>query len=121
MWESARKEVAEKFFHDRIALYRIDLEYNTIGESIEQEVLIGEFACNIQYTPTELRRQEVGESVSHSMRISLSKEVVLSYDKAYKIKILEARLSFDNSFWRVKGWTEGQISTVIEAVKEVIV
>ncbi len=121
MWSETRKRVADMFFQDTIALYRIDTVDNSIGESIEQEELVGEYKCNLQATMTELRRMEVGASNAHSLRVSLTKDVPLSYNEAYKVRIIQARISFDNSLWRVKGWTEGQISTVLEIVKEVVV
>lgn len=119
MWDEARKAVADLFFKDKIEIYENTIVENGIGEELEKEVLVGTFNCNIENAPSGNKNEVSGVSTMQSLRISLAKTVPLDYDKTYKCKIKLARINFKDEWWRVNGWTEGQISTVISASREV--
>lgn len=119
MWEQARRAVAETFFKDSVELYEDRLSLNEIGEEIAEPVLVGTHSCNIENSASSNKEGESGVSTPQTLRISLSKTVPLDYDKTYRIKIKTARIKFKDEWWKVLGWVEGQISTVISASREV--
>lgn len=120
MWEAGRKAVAEVFFKDRIELYENTIVKNDIGEEHVSPVLVDTYNCNIQNGESSTKEGEVGVSIPQSLRISLAKTVPLDYNKTYQLKIKTARISFnENEMWKVEGWVEGQLSTVITAQREV--
>nr|DAH56655.1 MAG TPA: hypothetical protein [Caudoviricetes sp.] len=119
MWEYARKQVADVFFKDEIELYENNWVENEIGEEFDEPVLVGTFKCNIENGTSNNKDSESGVSTMQSLRISLAKTVPLDYNKTYKIKIKTARIRFSSEWWKVLGWVEGQISTVVNASKEV--
>ncbi len=121
MWEKARDTVKETFFHDEIELYKNEINVNSIGEETETEQLVGTYKCNLQYAPTDITSAEGGKSIGQTLRISLAKDFPIDYDHTYKVKIKTARIQFDDQFWKVDNWQESQISTVINAVREVAV
>lgn len=119
MWEDAREQVAAVFFKDLVEIYENELDENEIGEEITRPVLIGTFPCNIENASSMKKEEVSGVSTPQSLRISLAKTVPLDYDKTYRLKIKQARISFKDEWLKVDGWTEGQISTVIAASREV--
>lgn len=122
MWEEARRQVAATFFHDTILLYRNEIETDELGEELETPELVGEYACNIENGQSGVAERISGTTTPQTLRISLSKATPLSYDYTYKVKVKSARIAYDsNEYWRVDGWVEGQISTVITASREVAV
>lgn len=121
MWDEARKIVADTFFKDEIELYRNEIQEDSIGEEYEVEVLLGTFKCNLQYEPASVTSNVSGKDISQTMRISLAKDFPLDTSYTYKVKIKQARIQFDDKFWRVQSWQESQISTVLYVVREVLV
>lgn len=121
MWSTARKIVADTFFKDEIELYRNDIQVDSIGEEHEVEVLVGTYKCNLQYDPTSVTSNVSGKDISQTMRISLAKGLPLDNSFTYKVKIKQARLRFDDKFWKVQSWQESQISTVLYVSREVLV
>lgn len=122
MWEEASQIVKSVFFNDEIKLYELGFEENDIGEDIELLTLVGAYPCNIENGQSGNSQTISGESTPQSLRISTVKEIPLQYGKTYKVKISSARIAFDtNEEWKVDGWTEAQISTVISASREVAV
>lgn len=121
MWEDAREQVAAVFFKDLVEIYENELEENEIGEETTKPVSIGTFPCNIENSSSGNKEMLSGVSTPQSLRISFAKTVSLDYDKTYRLKIKSARIRFKDEWWKVDGWTEGQISTVIAASREVSV
>lgn len=121
MWQQAGKDVAEVFFKDTIALYLNDFIENDIGETIEQPVLLGEYICNIENGASTTQSTVSGQSTPQALRISTLKGIGLDYTRTYKVKIIQARIVNSDEYWKVDGWIEGQISTVINASREVSV
>lgn len=119
MWEEARKAVADLFFKDEIEIYENALEENDIGEQLDSPVLLGSYSCNIENGSSGNKNEVSGVSTMQSLRISLAKTVPLDYDKTYRLKIKHARIRYSDEWWIINGWTEGQISTVIVASREV--
>lgn len=120
MWDEARSIVAETFFGDVIRLYEDTPKEDDIGEEIADWKLVDEFACNIENSQSSLSQTVSGTSTPQQIRISLTKFLPVSYDKRYRLQIKSARIAFDaNEYWKVDGWTEGQISTVLTASREV--
>ena len=121
MWDQARKIVDDTFFRDEIELYRNDIREDSIGEEHEVEVLVGTYKCNLQYAPTLVTSNVSGKDISQTMRISLAKDFPLDHSYTYKVKIKQARIRFDDKFWKVESWQESQISTVLNVSREVLV
>lgn len=121
MWGEARKIVDDTFFKDEIELYRNDIQEDSIGEEYEVEVLVGTYKCNLQYAPTMVTSDVSGKDISQTMRISLAKDFPLDYSYTYKVKVKQARIRFDDKFWKVQSWQESQISTVLNVSREVLV
>jgi len=121
MWDEARKIVDDTFFKDEIELYRNDIQEDSIGEEYEVEVLVGTYKCNLQYAPTEVTSDVSGKDIRQTMRISLAKDFPLDNSYTYKVKVKQARIRFDNKFWKVQSWRESQISTVLNVSREVLV
>lgn len=121
LWQTAKEVVKDIFFKDKIELYKNTIRIDTFGEERFKEVLVGTYECNLQYEPAEVVRQIMGTEIGHVMRVSISKDIPLDYNYTYKLKIKEARIRFDNRYWKIESWKEGQISTVITAIKEVSV
>lgn len=122
MWDDARSIVAETFFGDTILLYEDTPKEDDLGEEIADWKLVDEFACNIENSQSSFSQVVSGTSTPQQIRISLTKFLPVSYDKRYRLTIKSARIAFDaNEYWKVDGWTEGQISTVITASREVSV
>ena len=121
MWDEARKIVDDTFFKDEIELYRNDIQEDNIGEEHEVEVLVGTYKCNLQYAPTEVTSNVSGKDISQTMRISLAKDFPLDHSYTYKVKIKQARIRFEDKFWKVESWQESQISTVLNVSREVLV
>lgn len=121
MWEEARAQVAATFFKDVVEIYENGLVENEIGEEIAQPVSLGQFSCNIENGPSGKKEEMLGLSIPQSLRISLAKTVPLDYDKTYRIKIKSARINFKDEWLKVDGWTEGQISIVVSASREVAI
>lgn len=121
MWEQAAQTVSSIFFHDKIEIFEDELTSNEIGEELTTPRSIGTFLCNIENNSSSTRQSQSGVSTPQTLRISLAKDVPISYNKTYTLKILKARISFSNEVWKVDGWVEGQISTVITVSREVAV
>lgn len=119
MWEDARKIVADTFFMDEVELYQNEITADSLGEEHLTETLVGTYACNLQYEPTDVRSEVSGKDIAQVLRISVSKNISLDYSSTYKVKIKKARITFDERYWYVKSWKESQISTVINATREV--
>ena len=84
--------------------------------------MVGNYPCNVQNSESGNNQTVSGESTPQTIRISADKGIPLAYNKTYKLKIKKAKISFDpDEVWRVVGWTEAQISTVISASREVVV
>lgn len=122
MWQEAREKVAEIFFKDTVQVYENTPTQDEIGEEIDNLTLLGEYACNIENGQSAVSRDISGTTTPQALRISLTKAIPLSYGHTYKLKIKSARITNDAAeYWKVDGWTEGQISTVISASREVAV
>lgn len=121
MWRKARADIENIFFKDRVAIYLNDFVENDIGETIEQPVLLGEYTCNIENGASGTQSSVSGKSAPQAIRVSTVKGINLDYDKTYKLRIVEARLVHSDEYWQVDGWLEGQLSTVINASREVAV
>lgn len=122
MWDTARKQIESTFFKDTVAIYELTFVQNEIGEDIKQRTLIGTFPSNVENGQSSLNSTVSGESAPQSLRISTLKSVPLDYDKTYELNIIQARISFDpNQVYKVDGWTEAQLSTVITVSREVAV
>lgn len=122
MWEEASKTIKSVFYKDEITLYELEFSENEIGEDIEQLKLIGSYQCNIENGQSENSQKESGETSPQILRISTEKNIPLNYEKTYKIKISKARINFDsNEEFKVNGWTEALISTVISVSREVAI
>ena len=121
-WTEGRKKVEEVFFKDSIKLYAIAVVDNELNEELESEVLVGEYRCNIENGNSTVSRNETGSGSPQTLRISLPKGTPLDYRQTYKFKIKNARVFFDSEeWWRVDGWTEAQLSTVVSASRGVSV
>lgn len=119
-WSQGRTQVAEQFFGDEIELYVNAITQNQLGEELEEPVLLGTYKCNIENQQNAVKYTEVGVSSPQSLRISLTKDALLDYGHTYKIKVKKARLTYNSvEWWRVDGWVEGQLSTVLTASREV--
>ena len=119
-WSQGRKQVADLFFEDEIELYVNAITQNSLGEEIERPVLVGAYKCNVENQQSTVKYTEVGASAPQALRISLTKDALLEYENTYKIKIKKARLTYNSKeWWKVDGWVEGQLSTVIAASREV--
>lgn len=119
-WSQGRKQVAELFFQDEVELYVNAITQNSLGEELESPVLVGTYKCNIENQQSTVKYTEVGASAPQALRISLTKDALLEYEHTYKIKIKKARLTYNSrEWWKVDGWVEGQLSTVITASREV--
>lgn len=122
MWQEAREKVAEIFFKDTVQVYKNTPAADAIGEELDNLTLLGEYACNIENGQSGVSRDVSGTTTPQTLRISLTKAIPLSYGHTYKLKIKDARIAYDaTEYWKVDGWTEGQISTVISASREVAV
>ena len=122
MWDTARKQIESTFFKDTVAIYELTFVQNEIGEGIKQRTLIGTFPSNVENGQSSVNSTVSGESAPQSLRISTLKSVPLDYDKTYELNIIQARISFDpNRVYKVDGWTEAQLSTVITVSREVAV
>ena len=122
MWEQASQIVQSIFYKDEVQLYECIFTENDIGESIEQLDLVGSYSCNIENGQSGNAQTVSGESTPQAIRVSTVKAIPLSYDKTYRLKVSKARIAFDpDEVWKVDGWTEAQISTVISASREVAV
>lgn len=122
MWDTARKQIESTFFKDTVAIYELTFIQNEIGEDIKQRTLIGTFPSNVENGQSSVNSTVSGESAPQSLRISTLKSVPLDYDKTYELNIIQARISFDpNQVYKVDGWTEAQLSTVITVSREVAV
>lgn len=122
MWDTARKQIESTFFKDTVAIYELTFVQNEIGEDIKQRTLIGTFPSNVENGQSSVNSTVSGESAPQSLRISTLKSVPLDYDKTYELNIIQARISFDpNQVYKVDGWTEAQLSTVITVSREVAV
>lgn len=122
MWKEASQLVESVFFKDSISLYKIGFTENELGEDIESLVLVGIYDCNIENGQSTTTDQISGQSAPQSLRISTVKGIPLQYDNTYKLKIKSARIAFSTTEeWKVDGWTESQLSTVISASREVAV
>lgn len=122
MWDTARKQIESTFFKDTVAIYELTFVQNEIGEDIKQRTLIDTFPSNVQNGQSSVNSTVSGESAPQSLRISTLKSVPLDYDKTYELNIIQARISFDPSqVYKVDGWTEAQLSTVITVSREVAV
>lgn len=122
MWEQASQIVQSIFYKDEVQLYECTFTENDIGESIEQLDLVGSYPCNIENGQSGNAQTVSGESTPQAIRVSTVKTIPLSYDKTYRLKVSKARIAFDpDEVWKVDGWTEAQISTVISASREVAV
>ena len=121
MWEQTREQVAETFFKDRIKLYVNEIVENDIGETLEEPTLVDEYDCNIQNIPSTASSAVGGRSNIQAIRISLQKNLPLNSGSTYKVKIVQARISFTDEMWEVNGWQEGQLSTIINASRGTIV
>lgn len=122
MWDEASQVVKSIFYTDEVEIYELGFTENSIGEDIEQLILVGNYPCNVQNGESGNNHTTSGESTPQTIRISASKGIPLAYDKTYKLRIKKAKISFDpNEVWKVVGWTEAQISTVISASREVVV
>lgn len=120
MWTKERQIVAEVFFKDKVELFAIEIQETALGEEVEVEESIGTFSCNIESATNAYKETVSGVSVPQSIRISLAKDTPLTNEKRYKLKIIEARITYDPwETWSVQGFVEGQISTVITAQREV--
>lgn len=121
-WTEGRKKVEEVFFKDSIELYAIAVVENELNEELESEVLVGEYRCNIENGNSAVSRNETGSGSPQTLRISLPKDTPLDHRQTYKFKIKNARVLFDSEeWWRVDGWTEAQLSTVVSASRGVSV
>lgn len=119
-WSQGRKQVAEVFFEDEVELYVNAIEQNQLGEELESPVLVGIYKCNIENQQSTVKNTEAGVSVPQTLRISLSKDTPLEYEYTYRVKIKKARLTYNSTeWWKVDGWVEGQLSTVITASRGV--
>lgn len=121
MWQEAIVVVNETFFKDTIELYEEVMQENSIGESIISHQLVGTYSCNVQSLSNNKKKDVSGESMPEGIRVSVTKEIPLSVAKTYKLKIIQARITFTNELWEITGWTEAQISTVIQATREVAI
>lgn len=122
LWTAGRQAVASTFFHDEISLYAVAYTDSQLGEELEQEVVVDDFPCNIENSSSIVSHNESGSGSPQSLRVSLPKDVPLSYNTIYKFKIKHARVAYDdNEWWRIDGWTEAQLSTVVTASREVSV
>lgn len=121
MWENAKKIVENVFYKDKIELYQNKVVVDYIGEEHYQEVLVGEFVCNVQYMPAEIKQAPTGVDIGQTLRVSIDATIPLDYANTYKLKIKEARVDFDDRFWEIRSWTQSLISTVLIASREVYV
>ena len=122
MWEDARRVVAATFFKDEIELYKNTPREDDLGEQLDDLSLVGTYACNIENGQSGTSTQVSGTSIPQTIRISLQKAIPSSYGYTYKVRIKSARIVYDSTeYWNVVGWTEGQISTVISASRNVAV
>lgn len=121
MWEQAREQVAKTFFKDKIELYVNEIIENDIGETLENPTLVDEYDCNIENSPGTTSSAVGGRSNIQAIRISLRKDLSLNSESTYKVKIVQARISFTDEMWEVTGCTEGQLSTIINASRGTIV
>ena len=121
MWDEARQVVESLLFKDKIEIYEETFSTNQIGEEISQLNLIGEFDCNIQYETANRTENVSGGSNPQSIRISLSKEAPIDPEKAYVIKILQARITFNQDKWKLIASRQAQLSTVLTARREVTI
>ena len=121
MWNEARQVVESLLFKDKIELFVEDFSTNSIGEEISQLRSLGEFDCNIQYETGSKEENVSGGSISQNIRISISKEAPIEPEKAYKIKILQARITFNQDTWKLISSRQAQLSTVIVARREVAI
>lgn len=119
MWDEARQIVKSVFFGDEIELFEESFVENSIGEEIPELVSVGTFPCNIQNAPAAKKETISGGSMPQNIRVSLSKQTPLDTAKTYVLRIKKARISFTPEDWKVTSWTEAQISTVLQASREV--
>ena len=120
MWKAPRATVEKMFFQDEIELYRNVQWTDEIGEDHDEQILVDTYKCNIQNGQSSVKSSESGKSIPHSLRISLDKDAKLFYSYTYKVKVKKARLWLDYSeLWEVTGWTQGQLSTVMNVQREV--
>lgn len=119
MWAQGRLEVMRTFFNDRIEIFECSYIQDELNEVMEQLVSIGAYYCNIQNGVSSLKDTISTQAVPQTIRVSLDKNTPLLYNKVYKLRILEARLFHTEELWRVDGWTEAQLSTVMTASREV--
>lgn len=121
MWEQAKSIVESVFFKDTVQLYELTFTQNDLGEDIEVPVFVGAYNCNIENQQSQNKRDISGESTPQMIRVSTVKSIPLSYGKTYQLQITSARIAFTNEKWKVEGWTEAQLSTVITASREVVI
>lgn len=119
MWEEGQAEVADIFFQDEIEFYENEYIENDIGETIEQPTLVGTYPCNIQNAQSTTQSTVSGQSIPQAIRISTLKTLPFDYEHTYKVKITKARIRFSNELWKVDGFVEGQLSTVISASRSI--
>lgn len=119
-WTSAKNVVEATFFNDEIQLYENAIVEDELGEEHEVETLVGAYKCNVENSQNTVSNNISGQSSPQSLRISTVKSIPLVYSKTYKVKVIRARVvQSPDEYWRVDGWVEGQLSTVITASREV--
>lgn len=120
MWSQARKDI-EATFTDVIKLLENKVEYNHIGEAQVSQEEKWEYFATVQYTPFLLEQTQAGISNPQQIRVSIPKNTELDLTKTYMLKIVSANLLFNPlEKWRVESITEGQLSIVLIAEREVV-
>jgi hypothetical protein len=115
MWEAGKAAVENILFKDTVELLEVQYTTNEIGETIPQQVTLGQYPCNIQNAESQLESAVSGQSNPQTIRVSVPKEIPLDYDKVYSLRIISARIKHTDELWQVSGWTEALLSTVITA------
>ena len=113
MWEAGKAAVENILFKDTVELLEVQYTTNEIGETIPQQVTLGQYPCNIQNAESQLESAVSGQSNPQTIRVSVPKEIPLDYDKVYSLRIISARIKHTDELWQVSGWTEALLSTVI--------